>query len=75
MLLIVLPLLARRRLPFAAPACLWLVAAGVSFVDGRLVSTAGGVFVAGMAAALLLGRLRDERQAPRRARRSCSAAR
>ena len=35
--LVVLPLLARRRFPFAAPAAVWLLAAALSFVDGRLV--------------------------------------
>ena len=30
-----LPLLARRRFPFAAPAAVWLVGAALSFVDGR----------------------------------------
>ena len=32
-----LPLLLRRRFPFGAPASVWLLAAGVSFVDGRLI--------------------------------------
>ena len=58
--LIVLPLLSHRRLPFAAPAALWLLAASLSFVDGRLVPFTYGVFVAGMAAALLLGNVRDD---------------
>ncbi len=35
--LVVLPLLGRRRFPFAAPAAVWLLAAAFSFVDGRLV--------------------------------------
>jgi signal transduction histidine kinase len=61
--LIVLPLLARRRFPFAAPAALWLLAAALSFVDGRLIVFPAGVFAAGMVAALLLGNLRDEVQA------------
>jgi hypothetical protein len=34
---VVLPLLARRRFPFAAPASVWLLAAALSFVEGRLV--------------------------------------
>ena len=57
--LVVLPLLGRRRFPFGAPAAVWLVAAAFSFVDGRLVTFANSAFVAGMAAALLLGNLRD----------------
>ena len=57
--LVVLPLLARRRWPFAAPASLWLLAAALSFADGRLVVYTGGVYIAGMAAAFLLGNLSD----------------
>jgi signal transduction histidine kinase len=57
----VLPLLARRRFPFAAPAALWVLAAAFSFADGRLVAFTSGVYVAGMAAAFLLGSLRDDR--------------
>jgi signal transduction histidine kinase len=61
--IVVLPLLARRRFPFAAPAAVWLLAAAVSFVDGRLVVFAAGGLVAGMIAAFLLGNLRDAVQA------------
>jgi signal transduction histidine kinase len=60
---IVLTLLARRRFPFAAPASFWLLAAAVSFVDGRLLPFTLGVFIAGIAASFLLGNLRDELQA------------
>jgi signal transduction histidine kinase len=60
---IVFGLLARRRLPFVAPGLFWLLAAAVSFVDGRLVPFLGIVFVAGMAGAFLLGNLRDAVQA------------
>jgi signal transduction histidine kinase len=56
---LVLVLLLRRRFPFAAPATVWLVSAGLSFLDGRLVVSQAGVFVAGMGAALLLGNLVD----------------
>jgi signal transduction histidine kinase len=61
--LIVLALLGRRRFPFAAPASLWLLAAALSFVDGRLVVFPASVFAAGMAASLLLGNLPDDVQA------------
>jgi signal transduction histidine kinase len=61
--IIVLPLLGRRRFPFAAPATVWLLAASLSFLDGRLVPFTVSAMVAGMAAALLLGNLRDEVQA------------
>jgi signal transduction histidine kinase len=57
--LLVLSLLGRRRFPFAAPASVWLLAAALSSVDGRLVGFANAAFVAGMAAAFLLGNLRD----------------
>ena len=60
---LILLLLGRRRFPFAAPASLWLLAAALSFVDGRLVVTTDAVFPAGMAAAFLLGNLRDAVQA------------
>jgi len=59
----VLPLLGRRRFPFAAPASVWVLAAGLSFVDGRLVPFTASVAVAGFAAAFLLGNLRDAAQA------------
>ena len=61
--LVVLPLLARRRFPFAAPASVWVLAAALSFADGRLVTFAASASVAGFAAAFLLGNLRDAVQA------------
>jgi signal transduction histidine kinase len=42
---------------------MFLVSAALSFFDDALIPSQGGVFLAGMAAALLLGRLRDDRQA------------
>ena len=60
---VVLALLLRRRFPFAAPATLWLAAAALSFVDGQLITSQPGVYVAGLGAALLLGNLRNEAQA------------
>jgi signal transduction histidine kinase len=60
---VVLPLLFRRQFPFAAPAALWLLAAALSFVDGRLMVFTAGAYFAGMVASFLLGNLRDERQA------------
>jgi signal transduction histidine kinase len=59
MALLALPLLARRRYPFAAPAGLWVVAAALSFVDGGLVTFTASASIAGLAAAFLLGNLRD----------------
>jgi signal transduction histidine kinase len=61
--ILVLPLLGRRRFPFAAPAAVWILAAGLSFADGRIVPTAAGLSIAGFAAAFLLGYLRDPGQA------------
>jgi signal transduction histidine kinase len=60
---VVLPLLGRRRFPFAAPASVWMLAAALSFVDGRLIPFAASVFLAGFVAAFLLGNLRDAAQA------------
>ena len=54
---IAVPLALRRHFPFAAPALVWLLAAAVSFVDGRVVTFPIGVYLAGMVAALLLGHL------------------
>src|SRR5215469_10802138 len=61
--LVVLPLLARRRFPFFAPAAVWLVAAAASFIDGRLVVMPTSAVIAGMIAAFLLGDLGDALQA------------
>jgi signal transduction histidine kinase len=61
--LVVLSLLGRRRFGFAAPAALWLLSAALSFVDGRLVTQPAGVFLAGMAAAFLLGNVPNPVQA------------
>jgi signal transduction histidine kinase len=61
--ILVLPVFARRRYPFAGPAAYWLLAAAFSFVDGRLVTFMTSIFVLGMAGAYLLGNLRDVFQA------------
>jgi signal transduction histidine kinase len=61
--LVVLPLVLRRRMPFLAPAATWLLAGLLSFVDGRLIVDQAAVAVAGLGAALLLGNLRNDRQA------------
>src|SRR5262249_52363616 len=60
---LVLALLWRRRFAFAAPVAVFLLGAAISFVDGRIVVTAPGSTAAGVAAAVLLGNLRDARQA------------
>src|SRR4051812_11461039 len=61
--LVVLALLGRRRFQFAAPASVWVLAAGLSFVDGRLVPFTASAFLAGFVAAYLLGNLPDSAQA------------
>jgi signal transduction histidine kinase len=61
--LLVLPLVFRRRFPFAAPATFWLLSAALTFVNGWLVPFVGSLGVVGLATAFLLGNLRDERKA------------
>jgi signal transduction histidine kinase len=61
--LMILPLLARRRFPFAVPLAVWLLGATFSFVDGRLIPFTPAVSVAGLAAAFLLGNLRNDIEA------------
>jgi signal transduction histidine kinase len=58
-LISILPMLLRRRFPFGAPAWMWLSAAVLSFVDGRLMVLAPGAYAAGLASAYLLGNLDD----------------
>jgi signal transduction histidine kinase len=60
---IVLPLFARRRFPFTAPAAYWLLATALTFADGLLIPFMVSLFPVGMASAFLLGNLRDSRQA------------
>jgi signal transduction histidine kinase len=60
---LVLPLFARRRFPFAAPAAYWVLAAAITFIDGRLIAQTDSLEVVGFASALLLGYLRDFRKA------------
>jgi signal transduction histidine kinase len=62
LVIMVSPLFARRRFPFGAPAAYWLLAGGISFADGQLIPFVNSVFVLGMAAAFLLGNLRDPRE-------------
>ena len=56
---LILPLFARRRFPFGAPAAYWLLAAALSFVDGLLIPSMESLFPVGLASAFLLGNLRD----------------
>jgi signal transduction histidine kinase len=61
--LLVLPLFARRRFPFAAPAAYWLLAAAISFFDGELIPFIGSLGVVGLAAGVLVGNLRNDLKA------------
>jgi hypothetical protein len=62
-MLMTLPLLARRRWPFGAPAFV-IVAAGVaSFFEGLLIPYSGVLFLGIIASTFLLGMLRDRSQA------------
>jgi len=61
--ILVLPVFARRRFPFAGPAVYWLLAGGISFVDPLLIPYTNALFPIGMADAFLLGNLRGIRQA------------
>ena len=56
---LVLPLFARRRFPFAAPAVYWILAAAISFGDGLLLAFIGSLGLVGLASAFLLGNLGD----------------
>src|ERR1700742_4952661 len=61
--ILVLPVFARRWFPFAGPAGYWLLAAGISFVDPLLIPYPESLFLLGLAAAFLLGNVRDVRRA------------
>jgi signal transduction histidine kinase len=56
--ILVLPLFARRRIPFAGPAAYWILATALTFVDGLLIPFMISLFPVGMASAFLLGNLR-----------------
>ena len=57
-----LPLLARRRFPFGAPAFVFLYLTAASFVSGSFVQYAFTVFMTVLAACALFGLLPDRRQ-------------
>jgi signal transduction histidine kinase len=57
--ILVSPLFARRRFPFAAPAMYWVLAVALSLIDWRLTTFPISLFLAGMAASFLLGNLRN----------------
>ena len=57
-----LPLLARRRYPFGAPAFFFLYVTAASFISGSFVQYAFGLFLTALASCALLGMLPDRRQ-------------
>ena len=61
--ILTLPILVRRRSPFAAAAAFWLLAVAFSFVDGRLFASIESLFLLGVAISFLLGNLPDPVQA------------
>src|SRR5256714_8170593 len=62
-LVLFLPLFARRRFPFGAPAALFIYAAAVSFFEGRLVTFPFAIFLAVLTCSFLFGMLPERRQA------------
>jgi signal transduction histidine kinase len=62
-LLMTLPLLARRRFPFAAPATTVIAASVFSFVEGEFIPFSGVGFLTLVVVAFLFGLVRDRRQA------------
>ena len=61
--ILVLPIFARRRFPFGGPVAYFVLAAGISLVDWQLIPSVESLFVVGLAAAFLLGNLRNAWQA------------
>ena len=60
---LVLSILARRRYPFGGPMAYFVLTAAISLVDGLLIPSVEPFFVIGLAAAFLLGNLRNPWQA------------
>jgi signal transduction histidine kinase len=58
-----LPLFARRRYPFGAPAALFIYAAAISFFEGRLVTFPFAIFLGVLTCSFLFGMLPERRQA------------
>jgi signal transduction histidine kinase len=56
---LVAPIFARRRYPFAAPMAYWVLAAAITFYDGQLIPFIGSLGVVGLATAFMLGNLRN----------------
>jgi len=60
---VILLLCARRRLPFVAPAVLWIAGPALTLLDHQAISSQAAVFLCGMGAAVLFGSLRNGLQA------------
>jgi signal transduction histidine kinase len=60
---LVLPLLFRRRFPFAGPAAYFVLAAALSYIDPLLVPFVASLVLVGLAAAFMLGNLRNDLKA------------
>jgi signal transduction histidine kinase len=60
---LILPLLARRRFPFAVPFSTWVFGAVVAFIDGNLIPFTSAISAAGLLSAFLLGNLRNNLEA------------
>jgi signal transduction histidine kinase len=60
---LVSPLFLRRRFPFGGPATYFVLAGALAFVDGLLVPFVASLGVVGLAAAFMLGYLRNRLQA------------
>jgi len=63
LILLIAPLFARSRFPFAAPALYWVIATAISFVNGELIPFIVSLFPVGLVAAFLLGNQRDLKRA------------
>jgi signal transduction histidine kinase len=61
--ILMFPLFTRRWFPFGAPAAYWILAPTLSFIDGVLIPSVESLFLVGLGSAVLLGNLRDARQA------------
>lgn len=61
--LVVLPLVVRRRFPFAAPVLVWVLAAALSFVVPGVVVGTFTSYLGGIVSAFLLGHLRAQSRA------------
>src|SRR5262245_28556845 len=56
---LIAPIFARRRFPFAGPAAYWVLAAAITYYDGELIPFVGSLGVVGLATAFMLGNLRN----------------